>query len=69
MSVDFKSIIEEIRALKTLGGLRGQQRVMWKQDGVCYGTSWTMSFGAITEDDIYEMEDYKPEVQAFMKGL
>ena len=67
MSVDFKSIIEEIRALKTLGGLRGQQRVMWKQDGVCYGTSWTMSFGAITEDDIYEMEDYKPEVQAFMK--
>ena len=66
MTDTFLKIKDELTSLKNLGTLQGQHRVMWKDNGVCYGTSWTMSIGAITEDDVYEMDEDKPEVQAFM---
>lgn len=59
-------IKDQIEELKDLGVIDGQLRLMWKEGEACSGTSWTMSVAAITEDDIFDMDEDKPEVKSFM---
>lgn len=63
-----KKIEEQLNDVKSLGNLNGQFKLFWKEDGKCFGTSWSMSISAITSEDVYEKDGDKEEVKAFLEG-